>query len=243
MFAKTTSKAKTARSLLQWRLFRRRFRDHVSIIPPCDPGLPQTTNQETLLQEIIGLPGVASFLEVGIGPGANIDRMRKMGERGIRYVGCDYESVCESHLRQLETAGIPLNNITFRPNRRGTYAWTLMEMVGRQECFDVVYLDGHHTFYVDLPAAYLLDGLLRAGGYFLLDDVCWTLGFMVSKMVSDYHTWKFYHSIYDLDQYNSEQMELPHIGMIAKDILIGQLGYKRIDRYSTGYWWCLTKPQ
>ena len=208
MITTLKSKINTALSLLQWRLFRRRFKNHNPIIAPCDPGLPQTNNHEKLLQEVISLPGVTSFLEVGIGPGPNIDRMRRIAESGIRYIGCDFEDVCESHFQQLGTAGIPLNTITFLPNRRGTYAWTLMQMVSRRECFDVVYLDGHHTFYVDLPAALLLDLLLRPGGYYLVDDVCWTLSFLLSKMTSEYHTWKFYHAMYDLTLYTPEQIDL-----------------------------------
>jgi hypothetical protein len=228
--------------LMRWWAFRRRHRGHRPVLGTPDPSLPLSASNEENVIEVIRQPSVKSLLEVGIGPAPNVERMRLMAQRGIRYVGCDFEEVCESHQRKLRDAGVDTTNVTFLTNRCGTYTWNLMQLLSRGESFDAVYMDGHHTLYVDCPAMVLCDRLLRPAGYYMVDDVCWTLSFMIGHMASEFYAWRFYHRIYDFTEYTTEQMEQPHIGMIAQTLLVDQLGYKRLDRYSSGYWWCLAKP-
>ena len=226
---------------MRWWAFRRRYRGHRSVLGTPDPSLPVAANNEENVLKVIQQPSVKSFLEVGIGPRPNVDRLRIMAQKGIRYIGCDFEKVCETHRRGIRDAGVDATNITFLTNRCGTYAWNLMQLLSRGESVDAVYMDGHHALYIDCPAMVLCDRLLRPGGYYMVDDVCWTLSFMIGFMASDFYAWRFYHSMYDFTEYTVEQMEQPHIGMIAQTLLIDQLGYKRLDPYSSGYWWCLAK--
>lgn len=42
--------------------------------------------------------------------------------------------------------------------------------------WDLVYLDGSHRYDVDLSATCCIKELLNVGGYFVLDDVNWSIG-------------------------------------------------------------------
>lgn len=62
-----------------------------------------------------------------------------------------------------------------------SYTWELMKLIqarttsARTEpMFDFAFIDGAHTWEVDGLAFFLVDKLLRAGGWILFDDVHWT---------------------------------------------------------------------
>lgn len=57
-----------------------------------------------------------------------------------------------------------------------SYNWTLMKFLEQQPRpqFDLCYLDGAHNWYVDGLAFFLVDLLLRPGGWIILDDIDWT---------------------------------------------------------------------
>jgi len=160
----------------------------------------------------------------------------------VTYAGCDFLSICERHRKFLQQERINTGEIRFLSNRVGTYAWTLMELLRSGDQFDVIYLDGHHTFYVDLPAVVLCHFLLKPGGYFLLDDIFWTLNFMKRQFYNIPGEWFFYRKMYDFAPYEEKQQSIPHIKMMAETILIEKLGYQKIEQYSTPWWWALRKP-
>ena len=64
-----------------------------------------------------------------------------------------------------------------------TYLWELMRLIEEQGdqgvCrprFDFCFVDGAHTWAVDGFAFFLVDKLLRPGGWVLFDDLCWAPG-------------------------------------------------------------------
>jgi SAM-dependent methyltransferase len=198
-------------------------------------------HEENLRELLIARPGLR-FLEIGIGPTPNIDRLRLLLAHGVKYTGVDFESVCDFHAREIRRAGLSSDQLEFLPNTTGTYAWTLFEMLGQGRRFDIVYLDGHHTFYVDIPAFFMGDRLLEPGGMFLVDDIRWSLGAFQVSLLSYFSVWRFYHTMYDFSAYSSEQQSLPHVGLIAQRILVEEFGYGVDRAHSTRYWWALDKP-
>lgn len=186
-------------------------------------------------------PGLR-FLEIGIGPAPNIDRLRVLLAHGVKYTGVDFASVCESHADEIRRASLSSDAVEFVQNTTGTYAWSLFDMLGEGRRFDVVYLDGHHTFYVDMPAVFLGDRLLESGGHFLVDDIRWSLGAFQVTLLRWFTVWRFYHTMYDFSAYTAEQRSLPHVGLMAQRVLVGELGYGVDRAHSTPYWWTLRKP-
>lgn len=64
-----------------------------------------------------------------------------------------------------------------------SYNWELLHLLEQQRVghdtqpmFDFAFIDGAHTWEVDGLAFFLVDKLLRPGGWVLFDDVHWTLG-------------------------------------------------------------------
>ena len=105
-----------------------------------------------------------------------------------------------------------------------------------------MYLDGHHTFYVDLPALVLGHYLLKPGGYYLVDDIQWTLDFMKGQLVNMFDEWLFYRRMYNFSDYTDIQKRIAHVDMMVKTILIDQHKYLKVEEYSSPYWCVLKKP-
>jgi predicted O-methyltransferase YrrM len=64
-----------------------------------------------------------------------------------------------------------------------SYTWELMKLIQEQTtgqatepCFDFCFIDGAHTWETDGLAFFLVDKLLRPGGWIVFDDVHWSFG-------------------------------------------------------------------
>lgn len=204
-----------------------------------DPRVSKERSIRTLLEVIPR----GKFLEIGIGEFPHFERLKLVNEKNISYVGCDFKSVCESHKEELAIKEFNTENISFATNSTGTYSWTLFEMLQEGRQFDVIYVDGHHTFYIDLPAIILAEKLLKPGGYLLLDDIEWSLSFLKARMMRSLSQWYFYRTMYDFSQYTKEQQSLPHIKMIAEELLIKHSDYAKDESLSFPHWWVLRKAE
>jgi predicted O-methyltransferase YrrM len=62
--------------------------------------------------------------------------------------------------------------VHFEPN---SYIWRLMKLLEEHEepVFDLCYLDGAHNWFVDGFAFFLVDRLLKPGGWLIMDDLNW----------------------------------------------------------------------
>lgn len=201
---------------------------------------PRVSKERSIRKLLEGVPR-GRFLEIGIGEFPHFERLKLINEKSIFYVGCDFKSVCEAHKEELAIKEFDTKNISFATNSTGTYSWTLFEMLQKGEQFDVIYVDGHHTFYIDLPAIILADKLLKPGGYLLLDDMEWSLSFLKANMMRSLSQWYFYRTIYNFSDYTKEQQSLPHIKMIADELLIKRSNYTKDEDLSFPHWWVLQK--
>jgi predicted O-methyltransferase YrrM len=71
-------------------------------------------------------------------------------------------------------------NVVAHPNSRrllDSYNWSLMQVLAEHDgpVFDYVFIDGAHTWALDALAFFLVDRLLRTGGYVDFDDYSWSL--------------------------------------------------------------------
>ena len=157
-----------------------------------------------------------------------------MNAHNVSYTGCDWNMVCNKHKAKLKEKGIEADKLNFVTNSRGNYTWTLFELIEARRLFDVIYLDGSHTFYVDCPAAILAHHLLKSGGMLVLDDISWNLKDLASNMRRNFHEWYFYRRMYRFEEYTEEQQKKCHIRMIAEELMIKRLKYRKIEKYSIG---------
>lgn len=237
-----TRKVRTALLLLRWLSVRGWYR--LSDAQVENMAGDHYVNPEQFIRDLIAQRHGQSFLEIGIGSSPNVERLQLMSQYGGSYTACDFGDVCELHQRMIKSASV-LNGLDarFLDNRHGgTYAWTLFELAARGETFDIIYLDGHHTFYIDAPALVLGHILLKPGGVYLLDDISWTLMFMRNQLATSFDEWRFYRKMYDFSLYDEAQQRLPHVRMLAETILLNKFGYSKLEQYSTPHWWALQKP-
>lgn len=233
----------------QWHQYRRiagqiRHESVEQVYPPRKElsQEPDAATKEARLQRCLEENQVNSFLEVGIGEWPHFERLKWFAQKNIAYSACDFKDVCEVHRIQTEAREIDSDSFRYLGNSHGSYSWTLFELMEKGEQFDAIYIDGHHTFLVDLPAFFLADRLLRPGGVMLIDDIRWTLDFVAQNMAKNFGEWQFYHRIYDRSQYSEAQCRLPHMRIIAESLILNELKYALLSDYSSTGWYVTKKP-
>ncbi|MBI3583562.1 MAG: hypothetical protein HY096_06375 [Nitrospinae bacterium] len=223
--------------LLSWLLFRVKYlskQNNTSV----NVSSPKTTDdlsekKENLIQSVLSDSGNKSFLEIGIGMNPNIERVQLLLKNHIRYTACDFEFVCKNHSSVIRNH-FPEENLTqirFLGNKAGNYNWTLFELLKNKESFDLIYLDGSHTFYTDLPAFMLAHLLLKPCGILMIDDLEWTLNILKRNMAKSFFEYKFYRKMYNFAEYDEEQQATPHIKLIVDELFLKHLCYSPLEKY------------
>lgn len=189
-----------------------------------------------LLQILRQNPG-GCFLEIGVGPIFRQERFKTIDELDIHYVGLDFEHVCAERRADLVAAGIADRNITFLGNPSGTYLFNLIRLARNREKFDIVYLDGSHSIYVDLAAAVAAVRLLRPGALFLFDDVRFSFG---RKHLIQSTTQ--YADANEANQLTESEANEPHVTIIIRDYLIPLFSFEVERSCSDPDWIALRAP-
>ncbi len=138
-----------------------------------------------LIQEVKKKKENIKVAEVGIGWGATaVEIIKNLGEQD-NYYFFDYEENVQELYGDL--AKINKNRVKLFPvgntsKRYDSYAWNLAKILlewrdkyETSKLFDIVYLDGAHTFLFDSSAASVLKEMIAPGGYIVLDDIDWTI--------------------------------------------------------------------
>jgi len=236
--------------LLLWLFFRDKYFSNQNNTT-VNLSSPKTTDdlsekKENLIQSVLSDSGNKSFLEIGIGMNPNIERVKLLLKNHIRYTACDFEFVCKNHSSAIMNH-FPEENLTqirFLGNKTGNYNWTLFELLKNKESFDLIYLDGSHTFYTDLPAFMLAHLLLKPCGILMIDDLEWTLNILKRNMAKSFFEYKFYRKMYDFSEYDERQQNTPHIKLITEELFLKHLHYSPISKYQNSHidWIALKKP-
>lgn len=130
-------------------------------------------------------------------------------------MGLDFEHVCAQRRADLAVAGIADQNITFLGNPSGTYLFNLIRLARNRETFDIIYLDGSHSIYVDLAAAIAAVRLLRPSALFLFDDVRFSSG--RRRLIP---TTTQYADANEAKQLTEDEANEAHVTIIIRDYLI-----------------------
>lgn len=190
-----------------------------------------------LVQMLRQHPG-CRFLEIGVGPTFRQERFKTINELDIRYVGLAFEHVCAQRRADLAAAGISDRNITFLGNASGTDLFNLIRLGRNQETFDIVYLGGSHSNYVDLAAAIAAVRLLKPGAVFLFDDVRFCFGkrhlIQATAQYADANQAK---------QLSEEEASEAHVTIIVRDYLILLFSFEVERSWSDPDWIALRAPR
>ena len=126
---------------------------------------------------------IISIAEVGIGIGAtSVEACKKLSPNDTYYC-FDFHDAIDDLLHDLKELPEICCKIVGKKNTHkicDSYNWNLSEMIfdmrneNKNGMFDVVFLDGAHTFAHDGLACCLLKELLKPNGYIVFDDMNWT---------------------------------------------------------------------
>jgi predicted O-methyltransferase YrrM len=132
-------------------------------------------NRETL--NFIKTTNSRIVAEIGVYEGyTSIPLAYYLGGQGELHL-FDYEERVRNVVAKLKLAGY--HNVVGHGNSHKTmdsYNWSLMRVLQQhsEPIYDYVYLDGAHTWNIDALAFFLIDRLLKIGGYIDFDDYNWS---------------------------------------------------------------------
>ncbi|WP_128932079.1 hypothetical protein [Bradyrhizobium zhanjiangense] len=173
------------------------------------------------------------FLEIGIGRSFRQERFNTIDDLGINYVGLDFEHVCAERRARLSAAGIVNRNIRFWGNHLGTYLFNLVRLARHYERFDIIYLDGDHSLYVDFAAAIAAVRLLKPCGLFLFGDVRFSFGSRELAQATFRQT----------KQLTEDEANEPHVPIIIREYLIPLFNFEVEHSLSDPDWIALRAPK
>lgn len=137
-----------------------------------------TQAQGERLADLVRSNQVRAVLELGFAHGVSTCYLAAaVRQEGGQVVTIDLECVrtLEPNVEELlEKCGLRSSaTVYFEPT---SYTWRLMRMLEEDPTprFDLCYIDGAHSWFVDGFAFFLVDRLLRPGGWIVFDDLDWT---------------------------------------------------------------------
>lgn len=118
--------------------------------------------------------------EIGIGWGATAVEIVKLLSPKDEYVFFDFENAVkelEDDLTKINKNQVQLRGYGNSEKYMDSYAWNLAKLLSDRKNvpkFDLVYLDGAHTFMHDGITVCMLKEMICGGGYLVLDDLKWS---------------------------------------------------------------------
>ena len=168
--------------------------------------------------EFLASADARTIAEIGVDQGATSEAILAwLGGRGVVHL-FDFEDCLDRVTQRLRANGL-MNFVAHGNSRRklDSYNWSLMRMLQENPApvFDYVYLDGAHTWAIDALTFFLIDQLLKPGGYIDFDDYHWTID--GSPTVNP----RVYPRIREM--YTEEQMQTSQVALIV-DLLVRRPG-------------------
>lgn len=139
----------------------------------------------TALEYVLADVSKPCVAEIGVGLGATTMEILRLMQVGGHLHLYDFHFRLKALREKVEAeeAAGPVE-VRYRGNGRRrfeSYAWTLAEAAlnlqrseQNPQVYDLVYLDGAHTFHIDAPACVTLKEMIRPGGYIVFDDMYWS---------------------------------------------------------------------
>jgi predicted O-methyltransferase YrrM len=140
-----------------------------------------STEQAERMSHFIAENSIYNVLELGFCHGVSscyiAHTLKELQRDSAHVTAVDLESARDENpnIEQLaQEFGLEeLLSVVYEPK---SYTWTLMRMIeqGRHGVFDFCYIDGAHDWDTDGFAFFLVDKLLKKGGWIVFDDLDWT---------------------------------------------------------------------
>jgi hypothetical protein len=178
-------------------------------------------NSKTL--EFLASTDSRTIAEIGVGQGATSEAILDwLDGRGVLHL-FDFDDRLSTVTDRLRGKG--LTNFVTHGNSHcllDSYNWSLMTLLKDSPAppFDYIYLDGAHTWAIDALAFFLVDLLLKPGGYIDFDDYSWTIDGSPTVNPRVYPRMR--------EMYTDEQMQTRQVASIV-ELLVRRPGrYKEV---------------
>jgi predicted O-methyltransferase YrrM len=150
-----------------------------------------TLDQASTITHFIRDIGARDILELGFRHGVSTCYMSAalaaMGGGSIVTIDLESARNAKPNIEELLTAVGQRDRVQifYEPT---SYTWRLMKMLEQSPIpqFDLCYLDGAHNWFVDALAFFLVDRLLKPGGWIIFDDLDWTYASSPALKDSEY---------------------------------------------------------
>ena len=200
-----------------------RNRKNLYIAEPCK----EILNQIKILKKENNNGIVVS--EIGVGIGATTMEILKLLEKKDILILFDYTSVLnrmKSTLHESNKNGVKIVICSNSNCFYDSYSWKLLKMVIKKKelqidgYFDLVYLDGAHTYLIDSTATCALKELMKLNGRIVFDDYGWSMKLSpTNNLVKN--------TIKNL-KYTVEQIQKPHIKMVCTAFMDTDARYEKL---------------
>jgi hypothetical protein len=172
--------------------------------------------------------GPIRIAEIGVDKGASTREVAKLLREGDVFDLYDRES-CDLFSNLDSVLANCRGEVTIHANSTrlmDSYAWHLAKQLTqmlREEkdtaIWDLVYLDGAHTFPVDAPATCCLKEMIKVGGHLVFDDMDWS--YSVSPTLSK--------NAEALKRFTDEQNSEPHVSLVVDAFVRSDARYEEIS--------------
>lgn len=159
-------------------------------------------------------PSALTVAEVGVGYGAtSVEIVKRLRQEDTFYFYSFQEEVDELYddLKKQEYSKCSLVPMGNSHTLYDSFCWNLGKQVidlnGKEGIFDLVYLDGAHSFLFSGLACALLKTLIREDGCLIFDDLSWSYGSSPNRN-PEYEQEK-------LEQFTQEQFDTFQIQMVV----------------------------
>jgi predicted O-methyltransferase YrrM len=193
-----------------------------------------TIKQASKLTVRMDAAGATSVLELGFFHGVSTCYIANALSARNGHLTCiDLERafVMEPNVEQLlEKTGLRDRvTVHYEPT---SYVWRLMKLIeeNKEPIFDFCYIDGSHSWFVDGFAFFLVDRLLKPGGWVVLDDIDWT-----------YEASKAMRNTPRVKRMPEEERTTPQIRKIFELLVCRQPGYGNFE-LADGWGWAQKLP-
>lgn len=167
--------------------------------------------------------------EVGVGIGAtSLAILEYLDENDTFYLFSYEKDVRElvNDLEQINDRKISIIGLGNSAKTYDSYSWNLAKLALKMRnenvngIFDLIFLDGAHTFIHDAPACYCIKQLLKVGGYVIFDDMYWSMSKSPTCNPDKRPQVR--------EMYTDEQIETCHIDMIVSLFMSNDDSFQQI---------------
>ncbi len=165
--------------------------------------------------------------EIGVDIGATAVEIIRLLEADDKYFYFDFAgkiNELENDFSKMKSDA-KLFGIGNTPKYSDSYAWSLTKLISEDqygfEGFDLVYLDGAHSFLHDAAATAMLKEMMNTGGILIFDDIEWS--------VENSPTVNPEKCPFMLELYTDELIKTCQVAWVVKCIMEPDKRYRRIE--------------